>query len=136
MLKECNRSLYSEGCSDGTAEYLIGLYNRGDKALLGPLLDAGLVSDGALSTSIGVFLGELLWKEPRTFLNALASRPKREQRRLAGLAGAMDGSGMQKEMLREVRTKLRKMGARRRSRLSPVAKLSLLEVNRVNGVVR
>jgi hypothetical protein len=108
MLKVCNRSLYSEGCNEGTAEYLIGLYQRGDKPLLDPLLDAGLVSDGALSESLGSFYGELLSNEPLTFLKALASRPRKEQHQLAWLAGAMDGGGMPKEMLRQMRAVLSK----------------------------
>jgi hypothetical protein len=136
MLKGCSRSLNSEGCNEDTAEYLIGLHKRGDKALLEPLLDAGLVSDGALSASLGAFFGELLSKEPRTFLRVLSSRPRKEQRRLAWLAGAMDGSGMPKEMLREVRAKLSKIGAQRRNRLSSVARLSLSEVSRANSVGR
>src|SRR5215207_8556365 len=67
LLTGCSRSLYSEGCNEDTAEYLIGLYRRGDKSLLASLLDAGLVSDGALSESLGSFYGELLSKEPHTF---------------------------------------------------------------------
>src|SRR6266550_4498884 len=72
--KGCTQSRSSKGCNEDTAEYLIGLYKRGDKALLSPLLDAGLVSDGALSESLGSFYGELLWKEPRELLRALNPR--------------------------------------------------------------
>ena len=136
MLKGCSRSLYFEGCNEDTAEYLIGLYRRGDKSLLVPLLDAGLVSDGALSEALGSFYGESLSKEPRTFLKALASRPRKEQRQLAWLAGAMDGSGMPKEMLRQVRAVLRNIGAQRQNRLSSVARLGLSEVNRANSAGR
>ena len=136
MLKGCSRSLSSEGCDENTAEYLIGLYKRGDKSLLEPLLDAGLISDGALSASLGVFYGELLLKKPRTFLKALGHRPRKEQRQLAWHAGAMDGSGMPKEMMRQVRAELSKIGAQRRSRLSSVARLSLSEVDRANKVGR
>ena len=134
MLKGCSRSLSSEGCNEDTAQYLIGLYQSGDNSLLVPLLDAGLVSDGALSASLGVFYGELLSKEPHTFLKAIASRPRKEQRQLAWLAGAMDGSGMPKEMLREVRVELSRIGAQRRNLLSSVARLSLAEVNRANKI--
>jgi hypothetical protein len=86
--------------------------------------------------SLKVLYGELLSKEPHTFLEALSSRPGKEQRRLAWLAGAMDGSGMPKEMLGRVRAELSKIGAQKRNRLSAVAKLSLSEVNRANGVWR
>lgn len=41
---------------------------------------------------------------------------------------------MPKEMLRGVRAELSNIGAQRRNRLSPVARLSLAEVNRVNSV--
>lgn len=102
MLRCCGRTLCSERCDENAAEYLIGLFKRRDRALLPPLLDAGLVSDGALAESLGDFYGELLWKEPRTFLKALASRRRSDQRHLARLAGGMDGSGMPDEMLREV----------------------------------
>jgi hypothetical protein len=134
LLKGCSRSVQAKRCNEDTAEYLIRLYQRGDRSLLGPLLDAGVNSDGALAASLGVFYGELLRKEPVTFLKALISRPRKQQHELAFLAGAMDGSGMSKEMLREVQTKLIKIRARRGNRLSSVARLSLMEVNRANKV--
>jgi hypothetical protein len=134
MLKCCGQSVCVERCDENASEYLIGLFKRGDKMLLEPLLDAGLVSDGALSESLGIFYGDLLWKEPRIFLKALASRPRKEQRQLAWLAGGMDGSGMPKRMLREVQVMLRKIAGQKRNRLSPVARLSLSEVNKANGI--
>lgn len=134
MLKGCSRSLSSEGCNEDTAGYLIGLYKRGDKGLLSALLDAGLVSDGALSESLGSFYGELLWKEPDELLKALVSRPKKEQHKLASSAAAMDGSGMPKDMLREVKSKLSKIAGQKHSRLSPVARLCLSELNKVRAI--
>lgn len=107
-----------------------------ENASLGPLLDAGLVSDGALSPSLGTCYGELLSKELRTFLKAFASRPRKEQRQLARHAGTMDGSGMAKERLQHVRAVLNKLGAQRHDCLSAVARLSLAEVNRANDVGR
>jgi hypothetical protein len=131
MLRCCGRNTCSERCDENAAEHLIALFERGDKSLLQPLLDAGLVSDGALSESLGVFYADLLWKEPRIFLRALASRPRSEQHSLASLAGSTDGSGMPVKMLREVRAELEKLG-RQRNRLAPVARLSLAEVIRAN----
>lgn len=132
-LRGCTRSLSSEGCNEDTAEYLIGLYKRGDKALLSPLLDAGLVSDGALSESLGSFYGELLWKEPRELLRALNLRPQKAQHKLAWLAATMDGSGMPKEMLIEARSRLRKIAGQRHSSLAGVAKLCLVELDKANN---
>jgi len=131
-LKSCSRSLSAEGCNEDAAETLIGFYKSGDRALLKPLLDAGLVSDGALSESLGSFYAEVLHHQPRVFLSSLASRPKKAQHHLARLAGAMDGSGMPKEMLREVKFKLRKLAAQKRSELSAVARLCLSEIEKAN----
>ncbi len=135
-LRSCSRSLSAEGCNEEASETLIGFYKSGDKTLLKPLLDAGLVSDGALSESLGTFYADVLFQEPRIFLMALASRPKKAQRHLARLAGSTDGSGMPKEMLREVKFKLRKMTTQRSSRLSSVARLCLSEVSKANRAER
>lgn len=133
MLRGCTRSRSSEGCNEDTAQYLIDLYKRGDKALLSPLLDAGLVSDGALSQSLGSFYGELLSKEPRELLNGLSPRPQKAQRKLAWLAATMDGSGMPKEMFVEARSRLRRIVGQRHSRLAGVARLCLLELEKANS---
>ena len=131
-LKSCSRSRSAQGCNEEASETVIGFYKSGDKALLKPLLDAGLISDGALSQSLGSFYADLLHREPRTFLTALASRPKTAQHRLARLAGSMDGSGMPKEMLGDVKITLSKIAAQRSSRLSSVARLCLAEVSKAN----
>ena len=134
-VKSCSRSL-SEGCNEEAAATLIGYYESGDKDLLKPLLDAGLFSDGALSESLGTFYAEVLYHEPRVFLSALNSLPKKAQHQLARLAGSMDGSGMPKEMLRGVKSELSKVAARRNSRLSSVARLCLAEVSKANRTER
>src|SRR5215213_9559126 len=54
-LKDCATRPITLDCNEGTAEYLIALYKRGDKQLLKPLLDAGTTSDGALSAVLGDF---------------------------------------------------------------------------------
>ena len=135
-LNSCSRKLSAEGCSEDASETLIGFYKSGERALLKPLLDAGLVSDGALSESLGSFYADVLHQQPRVFLTALASRPKQAQHHLARLAGSMDGSGMPKEMLREVKFKLRKLTAQKSSRLSSVARLCLSEIEKANRVER
>ena len=86
--------------------------------MLSPLLDAGLVSDGALSESLGSFYGELLWKEPHEFLRALNPRPQKAQHKLAWLAATMDGSGRPKEMFVAAKAKLSKIAGQRHSRLA------------------
>ena len=113
ILKGCATRPVTLGCNEETAWYLIGLYNRGDRSLLKPLLDAGLTSDGALSEMLGDFYANVLWKHPHVFLEALRSRPRKEQKQLAWLAGAIDGSGMSANMLLDVRRTLGKLSSNR-----------------------
>lgn len=132
VLKGCATRPVTRGCSEDTADYLIRLYNRGDNRLLKPLLDAGPRSDGALAEMLGDFYAKVLWKHPRVFLESLSSRPRKEQKELAWMAGATDGGGMPADMLREVRHALTRFSSRR-SRLSSIARLCLKEVNRANA---
>ena len=108
-LKGCATRPVTLGCSEGTAEYLITLYEKGDKTLLKPLLDAGLTSDGALSQVLGDFYSNVLWKNPRAFLQGLKLYSKKDQQSLSRLAATTDGSGMAVEMLRDVRRNLQKI---------------------------
>ena len=131
-LKGCATRPITLGCSEDTAGFLIGLYNRGDHSLLRPLLDAGLTSDGALGEMLGGFYSDVLSKTPRAFLSAVRPRPLTQQRRLCWVAGVVDGGGMGPEMLRSVRKSLRVISSRRNESLSPVARVCLASVNRAN----
>jgi len=120
------------GCSEDTAGYLIGRYNHGDHDLLKPLLEAGRSSDGALAEILGDFYSDLLLKKPHTFLASIRLRPSKQQRHLCWMAGKADGSGLQQNMLSDVQTTLGGISSQRRNRLSSVAKICLIEVNRAN----
>jgi len=131
-LRGCATRPITLGCSEATAEYLVKLYQKGDKSLLKPLLDAGLTSDGALSETLGDFYSNVLWRNPREFVGALTSHRKEEQHSLCRLAATTDGSGMENDMLRDVRRKLRRMRSQR-GRLASVARICLLEVDKANA---
>jgi hypothetical protein len=133
ILKGCATWPLTLGCSEDTAGYLIGLYDRGDRSLLRPLLDAGLHSDGALAEILGDFYSNVLEKNPRAFLSSLRSRPTVQQRHLCWSAGVTDGGGMGTQMLLNVRHSLRVISSRRKDRLSPVARVCLANVNRANA---
>src|SRR5712691_1003178 len=90
-LKGCATRPITLGCSEDTAGYLIGLYDRGDHSLLRPLLDAGRSSDGALAEILGDFYSNVLSKHPRVFLASVRSRPPNQQRHLCWMAGVTDG---------------------------------------------
>ena len=130
-LKGCATRPITLGCSEDTAGYLIKLYKNGDKALLKPLLEAGLTSDGALSEILGDFYSNVLWKKPHEFLEALKSRPEEEQHTLSRLSATTDGSGMSGDMLRDVRRNLSRIGSQH-SGLAPVARVCLIEVDKAN----
>ena len=120
-------------CSEEFVANVIDLYNRGDYSLLKPLLDAGLSSDGALSQELGGFYSNVLSRNPRRFLAAVRSRPVKQERHLCWMAGATDGSGMETQMLRNVRRSLRVISSRREDPLSSVARTCLANVNRANA---
>ena len=131
-LNGCANRPITLGCSEDTAGYLIGLYHRGDRALLRPLLQAGVHSDGALSEILGEFYSDVLSKKPRTFLSAVRSRPLRQQGHLCWMAGVTDGGGMGPE-IRDVRHSLRAISSQRDDALSSVARICLANVNRANA---
>lgn len=133
MLQGCATRPITLDCNEDTAGYLIGLYDRGDRALLRPLLDAGPTSDGALSEILGDFFSGVLSKTPRAFLAAVRSRPLVKQRHLCWMAGVADGGGMSMEVLRDVRHSLQVISTRRNDRLSSVARTCLENVNRANA---
>jgi len=135
-LRKCTHKTPSSDCVD-VADEAIEMYRRGDKTLLKPLLDLGLRSDGFLSEILFSFFGEdVLQKSPRLFLNAIASRPKSQQRELAFLVGTMDGSGMPENVLKEVRAKLRHISRQRNDPLAQIAKLCLSRVEAANRASR
>jgi hypothetical protein len=132
-LKGCATHPITQGCSEDTAGYLIGLYDRGDHGLLKPLLDAGVSSDGALAEMLGDFYSNVITKNPRWFLVSVRLRPIKQQRHLCWMAGATDGSGMSKALLHDVRNSLRGISSQRGNRLSSVANICLAEINRANA---
>ena len=132
-LNGCAARPITLGCSEDTAGYLIGLYDRGDHSLLRPLLDAGRSSDGALAEILGDFYSNVLSKNPRAFLASVRSRPTKQQNHLCWMAGVTDGSGMGTQMLRDVRQSLRVISSRRTDPLSAVARNCLANVNRANA---
>jgi len=132
-LKGCATRPITLGCSEDTAGYLIALYDRGDRALLKPLLAAGPSSDGALSEILGDFYSNVLSKDPRVFLASVRSQPRKQHGHLCWMAGVTDGSGMGTEMLRDVRHSLRVISSRRNDPLSSVARICLANVNRANA---
>ena len=132
VLRGCATRPITLGCDEDTAGYLIKLYERGDKTLLKPLMQAGLSSDGALAEILGDFYSNVLWKNPREFLTALRSHPQSEQKSLSWLAAATDGSGMGGQMLRDIRRNLRRIGFES-GPLAPVARICLRQVEKVNA---
>jgi len=133
ILKGCATRPITLGCSEDTAGYLIGLYDHGDRALLRPLLDAGIRSDAALSEMLGDFYSNVLSKNPRTFLSSLRSRSSKQQRHLCWMASNTDGSRMGTDMLDHVRRSLRVISSRRNDPLSSIARSCLANVNSANA---
>src|SRR5438132_10946992 len=73
-LKGCATRPIRLGCSEDTAGYLIGLYDRGDHSLLRALLDAGRSSDGALAEIFGDFYSNVLSKYHHLFIATVSTQ--------------------------------------------------------------
>lgn len=131
-LKKCP-AIESETSCASNAIFLIKLYNRGERTLLTPLLDAGVKSDAALSEALGEFFAGVLEKRPLDFLSGLANRPKTKQATLALLAAAGDGSGNSKSWERKVKNSLKKIALKNRGRLALTAKICLREIDKYDA---
>ena len=116
------------GCDETSAAYLVGLYDRGDHGLLKLLVHAGSFSDGALSEVLADFYGDMLWKRPHSFLEALSSERPKDQQTDCMLASVIEG-----KQLRDVRRSLRKFSSNKYGRLSKVARKCFLEINRAKA---
>ena len=132
MLRGCATRPTTLNCNEDTAGYLIKLYNRGDRGLLRPLLEAGLTSDGALSEVLGDFYSEVLAKRPRSFLSSLRLRSQGQQTHFCWMAGLADGGGLNAATLRRVRSSLRAFSSSNDG-LAPIARVCLMEVDRANS---
>ena len=97
-------------CDFMTALALIGLYEHGHKELLRPLLAGCRNSDGALSEALFPFYAEQLERNPRDFLAALASFPRKEQQSICKYAAWEYDDGPDPETLRKVFNRLMKIG--------------------------
>jgi hypothetical protein len=90
-LKGCDSRL-SHDCGWNTAAFVIGLFQRGDKKLLKPLLELGIKSDGALSEILGDFYADTLVQETSEFLDDIRSLPMPIRRKVYFLAGGRVGA--------------------------------------------
>lgn len=128
-IKKCSVKLSAFNCDENNAELLISLYNKGNKALLNPLLDANRKSDGALSALLGTFYADVLQKQTVDFLSALKKRNKKEQIDLAKSAIRADGGGNLESWTIDTKKRLRRYTSNKNNKLYSVAKICLKEMH-------
>lgn len=90
-------------CDEDTAGFVIELYRRGDRALLAPLVEAGVHADGALAEGLAAFYGELLTQDARLMVSVLRYRPSAAQEKVCELAA----TGVGEDGAREIQTVLK-----------------------------
>ena len=133
LLKELRKCVKPDpDCREESIDSVAKLYNRGDASVLPKLLDVAPKSDDAFAEAIGDFLSQLLCHKPRTFLQAVAIRPKREQSNLLMLAAAADGGGMGCMHMSALRKTLREISKDKTDRLAMLAARCLNQVNKYN----
>lgn len=89
-------------CDEDTAGFVMELYRRGDRALLSPLVEAGVRADGALAEGLAAFYGELLTQDARLMVSVLRQRPSSEQDKVCELAA----TGVPQDKAQEIQTVL------------------------------
>ncbi len=118
---------------DETSVYKVArLYQQGDKSVLPKLMDVAPHSDGAISEALGDFFSDLLCTQPKTFLQAVATRPQAQQDKLILLTAAADGSGMGCKNLALLRQRLLTLSRQKNEPLAKLAKRCLAFVNEQN----
>jgi hypothetical protein len=135
LLRELRKCVYPHkpGCSEDSVDRVAGLYKQGDTGVLPKLMDVAPHSDGALAESLGVFFSDLLCHQPRTFLRAVATRPRSEQDDLLTMAAVADGGGMGCfKGMAALRRRLKEMSRNRNDRLAGLAKTCLAQINEHN----
>lgn len=121
------RSVKIDCDNENTAAYIIELFERGDPGLLRPLIDAGPISDGALTAMLGPFYGEVFQKNSVLMLQTLAKLSKKDQRRIGFLAATGDGSGLgSNKMIRGIQMNLGRYARETDDPLSSTARTCLL----------
>ena len=117
----------SSVCED-SAGFLEKLYETGDRALLTPLFNARLKSDGALSEALGPFYADVLLKHTTFFLTTLSRWPSRDQKVISMLAVSADGGGNPEPWNRRIKSRLRGFVAHNNG-LAPTARILLRELD-------
>ena len=130
-LRTCTPNPRGAICENAIEE-AIKRFNRGDKALLRPLIALGPNSDAFVAEMLGDFYGNTLWKSPRLFLRAIADYPKKEQKEIAWHAATMDGGGMSDKMVSDIKLSLGKLAGEPRRRVGESAKVCLREIETAN----
>ena len=131
-LKKCENPGQPDTCDVLTVYRVANLYERGDTSVLQKLMAVAPNSRGVLSVALGDVFTDLLCRKPRSFLRAVAKRPRSEQDKLLFLAVAGDGSGMGCEELDSLRKRLRVMARSRNDGLSGLAARCLVQVDKYN----
>jgi len=119
-------------CDETSVDRVARLYERGDTGVLPKLMDVAPRSDGAPSEALGDFFSRLLCRKPKTYLRAVATRPRRERDNLLFLAAAADGGGMGCRDLAGLRRRLGRISLDRNDKLAGLAKSCLEQVNKHN----
>ena len=101
VLKTC--SAPQTECDQQTIEYLEALYWLGHRDVLAPLMESASTSDGTMAQSLGVFLGDVLLKSSRDFLDRLAQVSSAEGKNVCFLTAAANAGGAAPERLEKIR---------------------------------
>jgi len=126
-LRTCTRD--PESCDDRLLSYLGNLFDRGDKSVLDPLLEASRATDSALVEALGSTYDDLVSRDSRAVIATTSRRPLKDQRRICHMIATGDGTGLPDENVNEVISSLETMARE----VGPVASTAMMCLSEIKA---
>lgn len=124
-LRACTRD--PEPCDDRLISYMSDLFQRGDKFVLDPLLDAAKVNDSLLTETLSSSYQDMILQDTRTVITAISRRSLKDQRSLCKMIATGDGSGFPSDSTPKLTSSLEEMARG----LGPIASTAMVCVTEV-----
>lgn len=104
-IRECSRD--PENCDDRVIAYAGNLFERGDRVIVDPLLDAAKTP--SLAETLGGTYDDMVARDAGAFITALSRRSEDEQRRVCRMVASGDGSGLPDESASDIESALQEL---------------------------
>jgi hypothetical protein len=126
-LRACARD--PENCDDRIISYLGDLFERGDKTVLDPLLDASKVTAPSIVEVLGLTYQDMVSSNPHAVITAISRRSGRDQRHLCHMIATGDGSGLHEDSVPEITSALEEVARG----IGPASQTAMMCINEIRA---